>query len=172
MHLNAVDSVQKRFLRNIGLNSFEALHQLNLAPLSTGRNIANLGLIFRAVSGRGPLQLRSLFKLWTSFTRSNPRRPSHRYQVIDDTRSIGRDYLDRSTFGYVAVFNLLPECVFHHDEQVMPISVSAFQTNLNRLLKLASHELDVWDSLFSARSTIHNHVLRNFCNLSDLDAYR
>ena len=32
-HLNAVDSVQKRFLRNIGLNSFEALHQLNLGSL-------------------------------------------------------------------------------------------------------------------------------------------
>ena len=111
VHLNAVDSVQKRFLRNIGLNSFEALHQLNLAPLSTRRDIANLGLIFRAVSGRGPLQLRSLFKLCTSFTRSSPRRPSHRYQVIDNAPRIGRDYLDRNTFGYVDVFNLLLESV-------------------------------------------------------------
>ena len=157
-------------LRNVGLSSFEALHRLNLAPLSTRRGIANLGIIFRAITCRGPRQLRVLFKLCTSVHRSSPRRPSHRYQVIDDTRAIGREYLDRSTFGYVAVFNLLPECVFHYDEHDLPISVSAFQSNLNRLLKLVSHESDVWEGLFSPRTTIHNHVLRSFSSVSHLDA--
>ena len=169
-YFDNLDSVQKRFLRNIGLSSFEALHQLNLAPLSTRRDIANLGIIFRAVTRRSPRQLRLFFKLCTTVLRSSPRRFSHQFQVTDETCAIGREYLDRSTFGYVAVFNLLPECVFHYDEQVLPISVSAFQSNLNRLLKLVSHESDCWEGIFSSRTTIHNHVLRNFSNISHLDA--
>ena len=144
VHLQLVDSVQKRFLRNINLTSFEALHQINLAPLSCRRDIANLGIIFRAVTKRGPHQLRSLFRLSGSSLRSSPRRPSHRFQVIDATRVLCRDYLDRSTFGYVAVFNLLPECVFHtEDDAVFPISVNSFQSNLTSRLKSASnHELE------------------------------
>ena len=171
VHLNLVDSVQKRFLRNINLTSFVALHQINLAPLSCRRDIANLGIIFRAVTKRGPLQLRSLFRLSSSSLRSSPRRPSHRYQVIDTTRVLGRDYLDRSTFGYVAVFNILPECVFHfEDDAVFPISVSSFQSNLTSLLKSASnHELE-WEGLFSPRTTIFDHVLRRFSQVSSLSA--
>ena len=154
------------------MNPFDALHQLNLARLSTRRDIANLGIIFRSGTKRGPLRLRSLFKLSASTSRVSPRRPLHRYQVIDVTRGLGRDYLDRSTFGYVAVFNLLPECLFHDGEQELPIAVTAVQTNLNRFLKFASHELDVWDGIFSPRSTIHDHVLRNFSFVSDLDINR
>ena len=48
VHLGLVDSVQKWFLRNINVTPYEALHQLNLAPLSCRRDIANLGIIFRA----------------------------------------------------------------------------------------------------------------------------
>ena len=132
-HLDHLDSVQKRFLRNVGLSSFEALHVLNLAPLSCRRDIANLGIIFRAITRRGPKQLRLLFKLSCSHTRSSPRFPSHRYQVLDEIRNLNRDYLDRSTYGYIAIFNMLPECMFHCDEQVLPISVSEFQSNLNKL---------------------------------------
>ena len=127
VHLNLVDSMQKRLLRNINVTSFEALHHLNLAPLSCRRDITNLGIIFRAIISRGLHQLRSLFRLSDSFSRSSPRRPSHRYILIDSTRALCRDYLDRSTFGYVAVFNILPECVFHFkDDAVFPISVSSF----------------------------------------------
>ena len=169
VHLNGLESVQRRFLRNVGLSSFDALDQLNLAPLSTRRDIANLGIIFRAITNHGLGQLRSLFKLSSSLSRSSPRRPSHRYLAIDVTRTLGRDYLDRSTFGYVAVFNLLPECVFHADEHVLPISVSDFQSNLTALLKLASNDLDGWDSLFCPRMAISYYMLRFFNNLSDLD---
>ena len=151
MHLNLVDSVQKRFLRNINVTSFEALHHLNLAPLSCRRDIANLGIIFRAVTKRGPHQLRSLFRLSGSFSRSSPRRPPHRYVVVDSTRVLCRDYLDRSTFGYVAVFNLLPECVFHSDDDaVFPVSVSVFQSNLTSLLKSVSNHVTEWEGLFFA----------------------
>ena len=171
VHLNLVDSVQKRLLRNINLNPYEALHHLNLAPLSCRRDIANLGIIFRAVTKRGPHQLRSFFKVSGSNLRSSPRRPSHRYQVIDVTRGLGRDYLDRSTFGYVAVFNLLPECVFHfEDDAVFPISVSAFQANLTCLLKSVSNHVTEWEGLFSPRTTIFDHVLRRFSQVSSVSA--
>ena len=142
---------------------------LNLAPLSCRRDIANLGIIFRAITRRGPKQLRLLFKLSCSHTRSSPRFPSHRYQVLDEIRNLNRDYLDRSTYGYIAIFNMLPECMFHCDEQVLAISVSDFQSNLNKLLKIVSHELDEWYGVFSPRTTIHDHVLRRFTNLSTVE---
>ena len=149
MHLNLIESVQKRFLRNIGLSSYVAFHQINLAHLSSRRDIANLGVIFRAITKRGPHQLRFFFKLSLSTSRSSPRRPSHRYQVIDATRALNQDYFDRSTFAYVAVFNLLPECVFYLDgDEVFPISVSSFQSNLNVFLRGASNELEGWEDLF------------------------
>ena len=92
--------------------------------------------------------------------------------MIDDTRNLGRDYLDRSTLGYVAVFNILPECVFHYDEHELPITVSQFQSNLNVLLKSASNDLDGWEGLFCPRATIFDHLLRRFSTLANLDAYR
>ena len=55
--------------------------------------------------------------------------------MTDETRAIGREYLDRSIFGYIAVFNLLPECFFMTMEHDLPISVHAFQSNLNRLVR-------------------------------------
>ena len=72
----------------------------------------------------------------------------------------------------VACIKLLPECAFHSDEHGLPISVKLFQSNLSCLLKLASNHLDEWDNLFCPRSTIHNHLLRRFSVVSDLDAYR
>ena len=44
--------------------------------------------------------------------RKSPRFPSHRYQVADEIRSLNRDYLDRSTYDYIAVFNFLLERCF------------------------------------------------------------
>ena len=115
--------------------------------------------------------MRSLFRLSGSFSRSSPRRPSHRFQVCDTTRVLGRDYLDRSCFGYVAVFNLLPECVFHsEDDAVFPVSVSSFQSNLTVLLKSASNHVVEWEGLFSPRTTIFDNVLRRFSNISNLSA--
>ena len=71
------------------MNPFEALHQFSLAHLSTRKDIANLGIIFRSVTKTNPLQLRSRFKLSVSTSRSNPRRPAHRYQVINMTGGLG-----------------------------------------------------------------------------------
>ena len=139
---------------------------MNLAPLSTRRDIANLGIIFRSFVRRGPKQLQQLFRpAAPSFTRSSPRFRTHSFQVEDATRQLHRDYLDRSTFGYVAIFNLLPECVFQSVEYQWPIPVKEFQGNLNKLLKLCSIDEVYWANLFSPRFELHNHLLRDYRNV-------
>ena len=57
IHLYHMDSVQRRFLTNVGLSTVEALRIHNLAPLSCRRDISNLGIIYRAITKRGPKKL-------------------------------------------------------------------------------------------------------------------
>lgn len=128
VHLNALDAVQRRFLRNLSLSPYVALHFYNLAPLITRRDVANLGIIYRAVIHRGPKQLRELFKLDSVTRRSSPRCELHYFQVVDSVRDLHRDYLNRSTFGYVAIFNVLPEIVFTSSEFEQPMPVKEFKT--------------------------------------------
>ena len=55
-HLAHLDRVQQRFLREIEVSEEEALIVYNLAPLSTRRDLAMLGLVHRTVLGVGPVQ--------------------------------------------------------------------------------------------------------------------
>ena len=124
--------------------------------------MANLGIIFRSITKRGPSQLQEFFKLDHNFRRSSPRRSAHRFQIVDSTRQLHRDYLNRSTFGYVGIFNLLPDVLFDSDSESQPIPVKEFQKNLNRFLKLLSSDIDGWESIFSPRVALAHHVLLNF----------
>ena len=99
--MHALDAIQRRFLRNVGFLLLDALHAFNLAPLSSRRDMANLGILYRVVTRRGPRQLQELFMLDRNVRRSSPRRDVHRFQIVDETRDLHRDYLNRSTFGYV-----------------------------------------------------------------------
>ena len=127
VHLNSLNGVQKRFLRNIDISSFDALQSFNLAPLSTRRDMANLGIIYRALLRQGPRQLQALFRFDARERRTSPRWQVHQYQVLDETRCLNCDFLNRSTFGYVAIFNLLPSVVFHSVEFDSPIPVKDFK---------------------------------------------
>ena len=168
VHLHALDAVQRRFLRNLSLSPYDALHSFNLAPLSTRRDVANLGIIYRAVIRRGPKQLRELFKLDLVTRRSSPRRELHHLQVVDSVRDLHRDYLNRSTFGYVAIFNVLPEIVFTSSEFEQPIPVKEFQKNLSRLVRRASFDIEDWDHLFNPRLPLSSHSLLQFRRIDDL----
>ena len=106
-------------------------------PIIFGWYPGNSGIIYRAVTRRGPNKLWKFFTLDTVARRSSPRWNFHRYQVADTYRSLHRDYVNRSTLGYVAIFNLLPDVVFVFDDEKLPISVQSFQTNLTRLLRVA-----------------------------------
>ena len=65
--LAPLDKLQEWVLRDLGLSEEEALEHFSLAPLGVRRDIAMLGVVFRAVLQKGPPQLRSFFK--TSGTR-------------------------------------------------------------------------------------------------------
>ena len=168
VHLNSLNGVQKRFLRNIDISSFDALRSFNLAPLSIRRDMANLGIIYRALLRQGPRQLQALFRFDARERRTSPRWQVHQYQVLDETRCLNCDFLNRSTFGYVAVFNLLPSVVFHSVEFDSPIPVKEFQKNLNNLVKYVSHDLDTWEFMYSPRFPLHCHSLINFRNLDSI----
>ena len=167
VHLAVLDSVQTRLLRNMGLVVEDALHCFNLAPLSCRRDIANLGIVYRAAMRRGPKQLQKLFVLDCSTRRVSPRSSQHRFQVRDEYRRLHRDYINRSTLGYIGVFNLLPDLVFLDPEYDVPIPVSTFQKNLNTLLKVACMHVDNWSEIFSPRVSLYNHVLKVFSSLHE-----
>ena len=144
------------------LRRFDALHQFNLAPLGVRCDIANLGIIYRAISRRGPRKLRDFFQLNRISRRSSVRFPLHSYQVLDNTRELHRDYLDRSTFGYIGIFNLLPAVVFVSLDYEGFIPDNEFQWSLNKLVKLASNADDQWANLYSPRFELSHHLVRDF----------
>ena len=123
-------------------------------------------MIYRAILRRGPKQLQQLFQRDISSRRSSPRFVCHNFQVIDNTRNLNRDFLDRSTFGYVAIFNLLPQAVFESSEFDQPIPVKEFQRNLNNLLKFVSRIEVYWANMLSPRFELHNHLIRDFHHVS------
>ena len=53
-HLDHIDKVQKRFLRELGISEEEALVKWKLAPLGTRRDIAIPGVLHRTALGGGP----------------------------------------------------------------------------------------------------------------------
>ena len=105
----------------------------------------------------------------TSIRRSSPRFGIHRYQVQDNHRELQRDYINRSIFGYIAIFNLLPDVVFLSNDEPVPISVQTFQKNLTMLLRIACNEIIDWIDMYSPRISLVGHPLHTFRNLDNLD---
>ena len=156
-HLGRLDAVQRFFLKEVGLSDSDALLSFNLAPLSSRRDMAMLGVIHRAVLGLGPKQLHQFFQVQIpqpqpSCTRRAARR--HCKQLIE-FRSVDQlCILGRSAFGLVAVYNLLPADV------VALGSVQSFQAVLQGMLRSsASSGIDSWEHLFSPRQCMHRHPL-------------
>ena len=108
--LQPLDRVQESFLRETGITSMEALMLFNLAPLSTRRDVAMLGLVHRAVLGKGPEHFREFFKLserrTTLNTRLGARRRRHGRQLQENRSRTHLNCVRRSALGLVAVYNL------------------------------------------------------------------
>ena len=138
------------------MTEVEALVVCKLAPLRTRRDIAMLGLIRRSILGRGPKQLRDLFQLQQReaqlrHTRIAARR--HRLQVVEFEGQ--QDYVRRSIWGLITIYNLLPsyvveECATVRDFQgalqdlVMQRAIAGcqdWQDTLSPRLPLAGHPL-------------------------------
>ena len=148
-HLNKVDRVQTKFIADAGINEIEALMNFNLAPLSARRDMAMLGLIHRTALGKGPKHFRGIFKLLQG----------RQFEDLRSTlgRSGPRGLIQRSAFGLVSVYNILPAGV------TAERNVKGFQTALQNMMKdAASDGVPEWMKLFSPRMGMLNHVLQNY----------
>ena len=156
--LKGLDNIQSRMLRIVNATEVEALVHFNLAPLSTRREIAMLGLIHRAAIGKGPAQLMRFFhwhgqeKTCNVQTRWQASRHSsglHEYRNGHHT-----DYLKRSALGLVSVYNLLPKDILDM------LDISKFQGALQDLVKTYATRGDAqWQKLLSPRWDLTSHPL-------------
>ena len=138
-----MDVNTSRFLPDIGVDYITALVTFHLAPLSTRRDIAMLGLIHRTILGKGPEQFRDFFEC-DPLTR----------QVIDPRRASKCPLITRSALGLVAVYNMLPRSI------VCKKSVSSFQSGLQDIVvSLATAGHPLWTQVFSPRLPLASHPL-------------
>ena len=158
--LAPLDAVQSRFLRAVLISDSDSLMHFALAPLSTRRDIAMLGIIHRSVLGKGPPLLHQFFRL--DLASPPPRAPPrHSRHLVDPCGLRSPDYLLNSALGSVRIYNLLPNSV------VRAKSVNNFQSSLQLLLRgylcSPSSALD-WQYLFSPRTALAHHPLRHSRN--------
>ena len=136
--LEPVDAVQKRFLKELGLTDVSALLEFNLAPLTTRRDIAMLGVIHRAVLKKGPQQF------WTLF----PTTGAGERKVREADLGKGKALLKRSLLGLVPIYNRLPE------EVVSAATTQEFQRRLQLLGKdWATAGCEQWEAGLSPRGS-------------------
>ena len=143
------------FLRQIGISDIEALVHFSLAPLSTRRDIAMLGLVHRAVLRQGPSHFFQFFYVDAAPARFSRRRHNkHLFEWRDGRQSAA---IDRSALGLVSVYNLLPQTV------VDATSVSDFQHSLQALVRgRATSGHPDWPCTLSPRLSILSHPLSRF----------
>ena len=148
--------MQNQFLRNLGLSEVEALCQYRLAPLSSRRDMALLGVIHRTVLGCGPEQFKEYFKAapasmhngWESDRR-------HGRQLLTHREGRYLEILGHSILGLVDVYNLLPTNFVNED------TVPKFQGKLQKyLVEAATNGVVGWQNSFSPRLAIYAHPLR------------
>ncbi len=156
--LEPIDRVLQSFLRQISVSEIDALMAFNLAPLCSRRDIAMLGIVHRAVLGRGPPH----FSQWFSTESEQEFRRSVR-QTRNSVRPLkclppgrGLAIFKRSAFGLIDVYNLLPNRIVSCDD------VKGFQGALSELMRqVASTGNPHWQSLFSPRFLSYIHPLRD-----------
>ena len=155
--LQHIDKIQGRLLQSLDVTSTEALMEYHVAPLSSRRDIAMLGVIHRAVLGDGPDHFRKFFIIEGGNVHPGGREDvrRHSFQLQTYRRGHFLELASNSILGLVDIYNLLPASV------VAAKTVRNFQQRLQGMLKVsASEEQTNWDMLFSPRSTLFNHKLR------------
>ena len=122
--LEPVNDILTRLLVRLGITHEEALFHFNLAPLETRRDIAQLGLIHRAVLRQGPPHLHKFFVRVGALN-------GHNHQAYDPTSGSNLQYIQNSLFGFIGTYNRLPQRI------VDLCSVSEFQSELQHIIKKA-----------------------------------
>jgi hypothetical protein len=135
--------VQTRFLKDIGVDEVTALNKFHLAPLTTRRDIAMLGLIHRTAMGKGPAQFKEFFK-----------RDPHTKALHDPRNDSNAPITRRFALGLVAIYNLLPQSIRGSK------TVSAFQRSLQEcVVKFALAGYPQWAEVFSPRIPLVSHPI-------------
>ena len=142
--LARLDAVQSRFLTDAGISKEDALVHFHLAPLSVRRDIAMLGVIHRAVLGRGPAHFRKHFPLASQTLR----------KVVEPRTLLRHLIVKRSVLGLVAVYNVLPASI------VALNSVHEFQRALQHMVtERAKMGRGDWEDTLNPRIPIARHPL-------------
>ena len=153
--LEAVDQVQRSFLKDIGVDELSAFMSFNLAPLSLRRDIAMLGLIHRTVLGLGPQHFQRFFFAESCSDRRTKRCKRHHRQLHEYRQGQYLDMVGRSALGLTSVYNLLPREIVEVNE------VKIFQRLLQDLARdCASRNVPDWQHMLSTRHRLHVHPLK------------
>ena len=164
--LENLDRVQSKLLEAAGMTDLDALNHCHLAPLSTRRDIAILGLIHRTVLGKGPSHFCKFFRADEKAREDGGGR--HRMQLVEYTgghwsdfmypNSRPADYVKHSMLGLITVYNRLPRNVVEES-----FNVASFQTALQHMvLETANAGVHNWQTLLSPRIPWHRHLLRDW----------
>ena len=117
-------------MRELGITEEHALLEHHLAPLTTRRDIAMLGIFHRSVLGLGPAQFKDLFvPLGVAANpcgKTTARR--HNRQLMTHREGKYLDIIKCSVLGLVDIYNVLPEYV------VEAQTVHIFQRRLQEIV--------------------------------------
>ena len=150
--LEPLDRVQDAFLRRLGLTAVQALEKYRLAPLSTRRDVALLGMVHRTVLGDGPDQFRKWFfpaapSGHTQHTRATTAK--HDRQLHDYLDRKQSALLRRSVLCLPRVYNSLPA------EVVACKTVKDFQRALQKIvLGKAKAGEENWERCFKFKPRV------------------
>ena len=154
--LEPVDRQYDRFISAMNLTRKDALFSFSLAPLSSRRDMAMLGVIHRSILGKGPSQIRRYFELEGASNHPSGRATLRRHNQQIRTYRKGKflETTSKSILGLIDIYNLLPQ------EFIDSEDVHSFQTKLQGLLKEEVHRgRRGWESMFSPRHPLHLHPL-------------
>jgi len=160
--LQTLDSVQDSLVSASGMNELEALYVANLAPLCVRRDIALLGVIHRAVLGRGPDHFGKLIiRSGTDLERCKHRMQLKEYRDGDASDfalpgSRPAQYIHNSLLGLISIYNMLPADIVEQSS-----SVPTFQAKLQALVKTRALSSTDWKATLSPRVPLHRHPLLN-----------
>jgi len=145
-HLDTLDGLQRRFLKEIGVTEKDAFLGFNLAPLQLRRDIAVLGLLHKVQLGEAHSDFDKMFPKLVHPPAANTRHSAKRHHRQFCEQFGATDYFNRSCFAAVRIYNVLPPYV------VQAKSTHLFQKLLTKDAEFACRaENRNWQNLYNKR---------------------
>ena len=112
--LSPLDRVQERVLEELDISEIDAFVKHALAPLRCRRDIAMLGFLHRVARQWAPSIFNKIIQRGSNARSLRSLRcpgKRHSYQLKDPCGNIVTRQFNRSVFGLINIYNLLPQCV-------------------------------------------------------------